>query len=197
MRQLQLALCLCPHLSGSRSPGEDANRSVRIASGAGHALFVDAWILRIREMTAGMFLLAFMGGALAIASPCILPVLPLVFSRAGRPVWSETVPLLMGLALAFTSAATTATVAANWLLVASEFGRSLALVLMAIVGLSLHSGRLAEAIARPFTRAGASLLSRNSGEATPAKNFVIGFAIGLPWAPCAGTGSPPRRKRLG
>ena len=115
-------------------------------------------------MTAGMFLLAFIGGALAIASPCVLPVLPLVFSRAGRPVWSETIPLLMGLALAFTSAATTATVAANWLLVASEFGRSLALVLMAIVGLSLLSGRLAEAIARPFTRAGASLLSRNSGE---------------------------------
>ena len=137
-------------------------------------------------MTAGMFLLAFMGGVLAIASPCILPVIPLVFSRAGRPVWNETIPLLMGLALAFTSAATTATVAANWLLVASEFGRSLALVLMAIVGLSLLSGRLAEAIARPFTRAGASLLSRNNGDATPAKNFVIGFAIGLLWAPCAG-----------
>ncbi|MGI8401259.1 MAG: cytochrome c biogenesis protein DipZ [Gemmatimonadaceae bacterium] len=137
-------------------------------------------------MTAGMFLLAFIGGVLAIASPCILPVIPLVFSRAGRPVWNETIPLLMGLALAFTSAATTATVAANWLLVASEFGRSLALVLMAIVGLSLLSGRLAEAMARPFTRAGASLLSRNNGDATPAKNFVIGFAIGLLWAPCAG-----------
>ena len=32
-----------------------------------------------------LFLLAFLGGALTIVSPCILPVLPFVFARANRP----------------------------------------------------------------------------------------------------------------
>ena len=186
MPQLHVALRLRPLLSGSSSRGEAANRSIRSASGAGDARSVGPRIFRIGDVTAAMFVLAFLGGVLAIASPCILPVIPLVFSRAGRPVAKETIPLLVGLALAFTFAATIATFAASWLLVASESGRLLALVLMAIVGLSLLSGRLAEAMARPFTRVGASLLSRNSGDATPARNLVIGFAIGLLWAPCAG-----------
>ena len=32
-----------------------------------------------------LFLLAYLGGVLTIVSPCILPVLPFVFARAGQP----------------------------------------------------------------------------------------------------------------
>ena len=32
-----------------------------------------------------LLLLAYLGGALTILSPCILPVLPFVFARADRP----------------------------------------------------------------------------------------------------------------
>ncbi len=32
-----------------------------------------------------LFALAFLGGVLTIVSPCILPVLPFVFTRAGAP----------------------------------------------------------------------------------------------------------------
>ncbi len=137
-------------------------------------------------MTAALFLLAFAGGVLTIASPCILPVIPLIFSRAGRPVVREAVPLLLGIAIAFTFAAIIGTAAAHWVLVASELGRILALMFMGIVGLSLLSSRVAEVVTRPFTRAGAALLAQNTGEATPARNLVIGLAVGLLWAPCAG-----------
>lgn len=134
-----------------------------------------------------VLLLAFLGGVLAIASPCILPVVPLVFARAGRPVVKEAVPLLVGIAVAFAAAATLGTAAARWLLVANELGRIVALSTMALVGLTLLSGRLAELLTRPFTRAGASILARESSfSATPAKNLFIGLAIGLLWAPCAG-----------
>lgn len=135
---------------------------------------------------AASFFLAFAGGVLAIASPCILPIIPLVFSRAGKPVAREIAPLLVGLALAFTFAATIATAATHSLLVASELGRRLSLLLMALVGVSLLSDRFAVAIGRPFTSAGARLLSGEGGDATPVKNLVIGFAVGLLWAPCAG-----------
>ena len=32
-----------------------------------------------------LILIAYVGGVLTILSPCILPVLPFVFARAGRP----------------------------------------------------------------------------------------------------------------
>lgn len=45
-------------------------------------------------------MLAFLGGLLSILSPCILPVIPLVFSRSGRVFWREIAPMPGGLARA-------------------------------------------------------------------------------------------------
>ncbi len=132
-----------------------------------------------------MLLLAFLGGVLTILSPCILPVVPLVFARTGRGFARETGPMLLGLAAAFTVAAMIARATAHWLLVANEIGRDIALVLLAVVGLSLVSTRAAEWLTRPVTRAGASLLG-NRVAGSPWQNVVLGLAIGLLWAPCAG-----------
>jgi cytochrome c biogenesis protein CcdA len=109
-----------------------------------------------------MLLLAFLGGVLTILSPCILPVVPLVFARTGRGFARETGPMLLGLAAAFTAAAMIARATAHWLLVANEIGRDIALAMLAIVGLSLLSVRMAEWLTRPITRAGASLLGTGS-----------------------------------
>ena len=133
-----------------------------------------------------MLLLAFLGGVLTIFSPCILPVIPLVFARAGRNFRREIAPMLVGLALAFTGAALIASVTAHWLLVANEIGRNAALALLAVVGLCLLSTRAADWFTRPVTRAGAAMLGGQSAPATPVRNVVVGMAIGLLWAPCAG-----------
>ena len=133
-----------------------------------------------------VLVLAFLGGVLTILSPCILPIIPLVFARSGRSFVRETVPMLGGLAMAFTAAALIATATAHWLIVANVIGRDIALVLFAIVGITLVSARAAEWIARPATRAGAALLGAHATSATPLRNVVIGVAIGLLWAPCAG-----------
>jgi hypothetical protein len=45
-----------------------------------------------------LYLLAFAGGILTIVSPCILPILPFVFSRAGQPFRRTGLPLLAGMA---------------------------------------------------------------------------------------------------
>jgi len=134
-----------------------------------------------------MFLLAFLGGVLTIASPCILPVIPLVFARASDGTRRNTLPLLAGLALAFTLTATIAALAINWLVIASEWGRYAALAIMAVAGLALISPRIAEFVSRPATRMGAALADSRSGDRLPvAANLVAGAAIGLLWAPCAG-----------
>jgi cytochrome c biogenesis protein CcdA/peroxiredoxin len=135
-----------------------------------------------------MLVLAFLGGVLTILSPCILPIVPLVFARSERGFAREIAPMLGGLAVAFTAAALIATATAHWLIVANVLGRDIALVLFAIVGISLVSTRAAEWIARPATRAGAALLGahRDAASATPLRNIVLGMAVGLLWAPCAG-----------
>lgn len=151
--------------------------------------------------------LAFLGGVLTILSPCILPVIPLVFARSGRSFAREIVPMLGGLAIAFTGAALIATATAHWLLVANAIGRDIALLMLAVVGVTLLSARAAEWIARPLARGGAAALAASdAGLATPLRNVAIGMAIGLLWAPCAGpilglliaasASSPPSRAGL-
>jgi cytochrome c biogenesis protein CcdA/thiol-disulfide isomerase/thioredoxin len=112
----------------------------------------------------------------------------LVFARSERSFARETAPMLAGLAVAFTAAALIATATAHWLIVANVVGRDIALALFAIVGITLVSTRAAAWIARPATRAGAALLGSHAetGQATPLRNVIIGMAIGLLWAPCAG-----------
>ncbi len=41
-----------------------------------------------------LYVVVFAGGVLTILSPCILPVLPFVFTRAARPFLRETRPML-------------------------------------------------------------------------------------------------------
>ena len=48
-----------------------------------------------------LLLLSYLGGALTIVSPCILPVLPFAFARSGQPFRRSGLPLLFGMALTF------------------------------------------------------------------------------------------------
>jgi cytochrome c biogenesis protein CcdA len=61
-----------------------------------------------------IYLLAFVGGVLTILSPCILPVLPFVFSRADQPFRRSGLPLLIGMALTFSLVATAAAFGGHW-----------------------------------------------------------------------------------
>jgi len=60
-------------------------------------------------------LLASLGGALTIVSPCILPVLPFVFARTEQPFVKSTLPLPVGMALTFAAIATLAAIGGGWL----------------------------------------------------------------------------------
>jgi cytochrome c biogenesis protein CcdA/thiol-disulfide isomerase/thioredoxin len=135
-----------------------------------------------------LLLLTYLGGVLTIVSPCILPVLPFVFARAGQPFTRSVLPMLAGMALMFTLVATLAAVGGGWVVRANQAGRVLALVLMAVFALALLWPRLADAVARPFVATGDRLSSRaqSAGRAGPWSSFVLGIATGLLWAPCAG-----------
>jgi len=74
-----------------------------------------------------LFILAYVGGVLTIVSPCIVPVLPFVFTRAGQPFARAGLPMLIGMAASFAGVASLAAVAGGWVVAANQAGRWLAL----------------------------------------------------------------------
>src|ERR1700722_4652699 len=133
-------------------------------------------------------LLAFLGGALTIVSPCILPVLPFVFPRGGRSFASSTLPLLIGMALTFAGVATLAAVGGAWAVRVNSWGRWAALAMLTLFGLALLSRRLADWASRPLVAFGNRVLQsgEREGRASVVQSLLLGFATGFLWAPCAG-----------
>lgn len=133
-----------------------------------------------------LFVLAYLAGLFTIATPCILPVLPFLLARADTPFRRGGLPMLLGLAIAFAAAASLAAVAGGWAVAASSYGRDIALVLLALFGLTLLVPALASWLARPLVALGADLSQRASARNTSGASLLLGVATGLVWAPCAG-----------
>jgi cytochrome c biogenesis protein CcdA/thiol-disulfide isomerase/thioredoxin len=137
-------------------------------------------------MAMGLLILSFMAGLLTIAAPCVLPVIPFVLARAGGRFHRDTLPLLLGLGLTFALAGALATAAGTWVVTFSDWSRSIALVVLAVLGLTLLWPRLASWVARPFVQRGNRLIQQTSGVSPMWASVIMGVATGLLWAPCAG-----------
>jgi|GEM_PF-2277504 len=87
-----------------------------------------------------VLILACLGGVLTILNPCILPVLPFVFARSDRPFMRNGLPMLLGMAI---TVATLAALGGGWAVHANQYGRIIALVVLAFLGLTLLSTHLA------------------------------------------------------
>jgi cytochrome c biogenesis protein CcdA/thiol-disulfide isomerase/thioredoxin len=138
-----------------------------------------------------LFVLVYLGGALTIVSPCILPVLPFVFARADRPFVRSGLPLLLGMAATFALVASLAAVGGGWAVSANQYGRGAALALLALFGLTLLLPAFAARLMQPLVTLGGRLSRAVDGagraaEPGVASSLVLGVATGLLWAPCAG-----------
>ncbi len=135
-----------------------------------------------------LLVLAYLGGVLTIVSPCILPVLPFVFARTGQPFLRSGLPLLAGMAVTFALVASLAAVGGGWVVQVNQYGRWLALLCVALFGLTLLLPQLSERLTRPLVAAGSRLSEAAGAHAKPrpGASFLIGVATGLLWAPCAG-----------
>ncbi len=135
-----------------------------------------------------LLILAFLGGILTILSPCILPVLPFVFSRADQPFRRSGLPLLAGMAITFAALAAVATVGGGWIVRANQYGRIAAMVLLAILGLTLIWDGLGGPADASFGPAGQPSRDPDKPVARSgiSRSLLLGVATGLLWAPCAG-----------
>ena len=134
-----------------------------------------------------IILLAYLGGVLTIVSPCILPVLPFVFARAGGSFMRSTLPMMVGMAATFAIVATLAAVGGGWAVQANAIGRWAALILLAFFGVALIFPSVSERMTRPLVALGSRLSQPHPGKhESVGSSAVLGVATGLLWAPCAG-----------
>ncbi len=137
-----------------------------------------------------LLFLSYIGGVLTIVSPCILPVLPFVFARADQPFVRSGLPLLLGMAVTFAGVATLAAVGGGWAVQANSYGRTAALIILALFGLLLLFPAIADRATRPLVALGSRLSQSATGGRSAASSFaaslLLGVATGLLWAPCAG-----------
>ncbi|SBV98210.1 Redoxin family [uncultured Alphaproteobacteria bacterium] len=133
-----------------------------------------------------LLIAAYLGGALTILSPCILPVLPFVFARAGKDFRRNGLPLLAGLAITFAIVGSLAAAGGAWAARGNEIGRWAALIFLALMGAALAFPAVATWIARPFVGLGERVSMAAGGGDGPGGAALTGVATGLVWAPCAG-----------
>ncbi|MDH0871488.1 cytochrome c biogenesis protein DipZ [Agrobacterium pusense] len=136
-----------------------------------------------------LLVVAYLGGVLTILSPCILPILPFVFARAGQPFLRSTLPLLAGMAITFAAVATLAAIGGSWAINANEYGRLAALAMLALFGIGLMSPKFASVLSRPVVEFGnrlANAAGKPDAAPTVTGSLLLGIATGLLWAPCAG-----------
>ncbi|MEI2302136.1 cytochrome c biogenesis protein DipZ [Ensifer sp. MJa1] len=135
-----------------------------------------------------LFVVAYLAGVLTIVSPCILPVLPFVFARAGQPFSTSILPMLLAKIVTFAGVASLAALGGNWVVQANEYGRYAAIALLAVFGVTLLSTRAATFVTGPLVALG-NRLSRKAATGEPGSisgAILLGVATGLLWAPCAG-----------
>lgn len=134
-------------------------------------------------------LLAFAGGMLTILSPCILPVVPLVFARVDQSFVRHGLPLLAGMALTFAAVASLAVAGGAWVAHVNQYGRWIALAFFGVFGAALLFPSMAERLTHPLVSVGNRLdgvVRRDGGQPRVMSSVLLGIATGLLWAPCAG-----------
>jgi cytochrome c biogenesis protein CcdA len=133
------------------------------------------------------FLLAPLAGLATIASPCVLPVLPILLGvSADQPGRRRPLLIVAGFVVSFSAFALALGAVSNAAQLAQETLRNLALALLALSG-------LLRLWPQPYDwlveRVG-PLLARLRGESAPSPAqsgaFVLGLSLGAVWTPCAG-----------
>jgi len=124
---------------------------------------------------------AFGAGIVTAVSPCVFPVLPILFAGGGTGGRRKPYAIIAGLVASFA----TFTLVATWLLeqlhLPQDFLRNLSIALLLLVAATLIVPRFGVLVERPF-----AALSRRSPESDLGGGFLLGASLGLVFVPCGG-----------
>jgi cytochrome c-type biogenesis protein len=131
--------------------------------------------------------LALAAGALTVLSPCVLPMLPILFGTgAGSATGKRHLFVLAGFVSAFSALGMLLAVVSNSATVASDTMRTLALAILLASGLlRIWPGaydRLMARFGNPLQRFSSPVLTADGNVG----GFLLGVSLGAVWTPCAG-----------
>ncbi len=130
-------------------------------------------------------LIGLTGGLIAGISPCILPVLPIIFMTSGATVGegelSRRTPYLViaGLAISFSAFTLVGSALLSALNLPDSVIRWAGLIVLVLLGIGMIVPAVERVLERPFAR-----LSAGSGGNR--RGFVLGLTLGAVYVPCAG-----------
>ncbi len=124
--------------------------------------------------------IAFIAGMVTAVSPCVLPVLPIVFAGGVTGGPRRPYAIVAGLVVSFTAFTLAATALLSALGLPSDLLRNVAVGVVAAMGLSLLVPRLGDLLERPFRALG------RRGPGDVGGGFLLGASLGLLFTPCAG-----------
>jgi cytochrome c-type biogenesis protein len=139
-------------------------------------------------MTVGAPILAFIAGVLSILSPCVLPILPIIFGVAASQHRWGGAALAAGLAVSFVGVGLFAATIGYSLGLSADVFREAAAVLMIGVGTVLLMPRFQMQVAL----AGAPLAQWSDRHLSPVRQSGVtgqaaaGLILGAVWSPCVG-----------
>jgi cytochrome c biogenesis protein CcdA/thiol-disulfide isomerase/thioredoxin len=138
-------------------------------------------------------LIGFLGGLITGISPCILPVLPVIFLSGGalsaRPGATDDEPrvsrarpylVILGLVVAFSVFTLIGSLILALLHLPQDFLRWAGIVVLVLIGIGLIVPQFQHILEKPFSW----IPQRNVG--TDRGGFVLGLALGAVYVPCAG-----------
>jgi cytochrome c biogenesis protein CcdA/thiol-disulfide isomerase/thioredoxin len=132
-------------------------------------------------------LIGLVGGLITGISPCVLPVLPVVFfsggvQGAGGEGRARRRPYLViaGLVVSFSLLTLVGSALLGLLRLPQDLLRWLGLVALVVIGVGLIVPRVQEWIEKPFARIAQRPVGTDRG------GFVLGLALGAVYVPCAG-----------
>jgi cytochrome c biogenesis protein CcdA/thiol-disulfide isomerase/thioredoxin len=131
-----------------------------------------------------LILIGFVAGLIAGISPCVLPVLPVIFVAGATTTstwsWRRGLSIVAGLIISFSILILAGTEIVSLFHLPQTFLRDLGIGLLIAVGIGLLIPQIGHVLERPFARVVARQPLLSSG------GFVIGLALGLVFVPCAG-----------
>jgi len=139
-------------------------------------------------MALGSLAFALFAGTLSVLSPCVLPILPVVFGTAAARHWLAPAALGSGIILSFSGVGLfVATVGFSMGLDGGIFRYLGATVLLGF-GAILLSGLLQDRFSLATGRFGAIIapVSESLAGEGVAGQFLLGLSLGLVWSPCVG-----------
>ena len=131
-------------------------------------------------------LIGLFGGLITGVSPCILPMLPIIFlagaTGASSKPPSRKYPLLitLGLVVSFTAVTLLGSTVLSLLGLPQDFIRWAGVAFLALIGVSLMIPKVEEWLEKPFARIRMKQVDKRSN------GFVFGLVLGTAYVPCAG-----------